>query len=266
VLLGVLLALAASRSGAEEGEPAQPPEQPNLVRQANAPISNIFQVRLQDTYLPEFTDVAGRGNVLTLSMTMPLPAYRMIRRPQLSVLSMPAAVTSPGGTTGFGDMRFVNIVVVGPGPRLSWGVGPTFVFPTASEPTTGQGKWQLGPAAAVALVDKRWTLGVLAQNPISFAGDREREPTSALSLLPFATYQLGGGWFLRAQPQMIFNWRTGGQIVPLDLGAGRLFKIGRRNVSAFVEPFWNAVTDGPTPRYGVTFGIALLYPDFWQTP
>jgi hypothetical protein len=53
--------------------------------------------------------------------------------------------------------------------------------------------------------------------------------------------------------------------VPLDLGAGRLFRIGRQNVSAFVEPFWNVVTDGPTPTYGILFGVALLYPDFWQT-
>jgi hypothetical protein len=25
------------------------------------------------------------------------------------------------------------------------------------------------------------------------------------------------------------------------------------------------VTDERTPRYGVMFGIALLYPDFWKT-
>jgi hypothetical protein len=267
VLLGVLLACALGARGslAEDTEPAPPPAQPSLVRQANAPLSNIFQIRLQDTYLPEFEDVDGQGNVLTLSMTMPLPAYRVLPRPQLSVLTMPAAVTLPDGTTGFGDMRFLNIVVMNAGPRLLWGVGPSFVFPTASEPTTGQGKWQLGPAAVIGLIRKDWTVGVLAQNPISFAGEREREHTNALNLLPFATYQLGGGWFLRSQPQMLFNWRTGGQIVPLDLGAGRLFKIGRQTINAFVEPFWNVVTDRRAPRYGVLFGITLLYPDFWQT-
>ena len=268
MMLCVLLAcgLGASGARAEDGEPAPAPDRSTLVRQANAPISNIFQVRMQDSFLPEFTDVDGEGNVLTVSMTMPLPKYRVLPRPQLSVLTMPAAVTRPDGTTGFGDLRFLNIVVMGTSPTMLWGIGPSFVFPTASEPTTGQGKWQLGPAAAIGFVRRRWTAGVVAQNPISFAGDDEREPTSALTLLPFVTYQLGGGWFLRSQPQIGFNWRTGGQIVPLDLGAGRLFKLGGQNVSAFVEPFWNVVTDGPTPRYGIMFGIALLYPDFWQTP
>jgi hypothetical protein len=267
-MVGLLLAstLFAREAHAEDREPSRPREQPNLVRQANAPISNIFQLRMQDSYLPEFEDVEGQGNVFTLSMTMPLPSHRMLPRPQLSVLTVPTAVTLPNGTTGFGDIRFLNIVVVGPGPRFVWGIGPSFVFPTASEPTTGEGKWQVGPAAAVAFVRERWSIGAVAQNPFSFAGDREREHTNALALLPFATYQLGGGWFLRSQPQMLFNWKTGGQIVPLDLGAGRLFRIGRQNVSAFVEPFWNVVTDGPTPGYGFLFGIALLYPDFWQTP
>jgi hypothetical protein len=38
---------------------------------------------------------------------------------------------------------------------------------------------------------------------------------------------------------VVFNWQTGKQVVPLDLGMGRVFKIGRQDVSLFVEPFWN---------------------------
>src|SRR5215470_17541751 len=70
-------------------------------------------------------------------------------------------------------------------------------------------------------------------------------------------------WFIRSQPQMVFNWKSGKQVLPLDFGAGRVFKIGRQDVSLFVEPFWNISHDGPAPRYGITFGASLLYPDFW---
>lgn len=48
-------------------------------------------------------------------------------------------------------------------------------------------------------------MGVLAQNPISFAGDPDRAAVNALYLTPFAVYQLGRCWFIRSQPQMIFN-------------------------------------------------------------
>src|SRR5262249_9044049 len=154
----------------------------NLVKQANAPISSILQVRIQDTYVPDFTGADGQGNTLTMAVTMPLPAHRLIPRPQLSLLTLPTAVTTPAGTTGVGDLRFLDIVVMDAGSRLLWGVGPTFIFPTASETMTGQGKWQLGPAAAVAYLPERWLIGALAQNPISFAGDSRRAATNALFL------------------------------------------------------------------------------------
>ena len=81
---------------------------------------------------------------------------------------------------------------------------------------------------------------------------------------PFVTYQLGQGWFVRSVPQMTFDWETGRQLLPLDFGAGRTFKIGRQNVSCFIELFWNVATGGPAPRHGITFGVSLLYPNFWH--
>jgi len=137
-------------------------------------------------------------------------------------------VTLPGDVTGFGDVRLVDIAVFNAGHSIIGGLGATLVFPTASATATGQGKWQAGPAAAVAFAPENWLLGVLAQNPISFAGDRKRADTNALFLQPFATYQLSRGWFIRSQPQMVFNWKTGKQVLPLDLGVGRVFKIGRQ--------------------------------------
>jgi hypothetical protein len=238
--------------------------QSDLVKQANAPISSILQIRLQDSYAPQFWDVHGRGSTFSIAMTMPLPEYRLLPFPQLSLLTLPVAVTTPGDVTGFGDVRLADIAVFNAGRGLLWGLGATLIFPTASTLVTGQGKWQAGPAAAVAFAPEKWLLGVFAQNPISYAGDRERADTNALFLQPFVTYQLPRGWFVRSQPQMIFNWKTGKQQVPLDLGVGRVFKIGRQDVNLFVEPFWNISHDGPAPKFGIMFGASLLYPDFWR--
>lgn len=240
--------------------------QSQLVKQANAPISSILQVRLQDTYVPQFTGLSGKGNTFSIALTMPLPKYRLLPIPQLSLFTIPAAVTLPGGLTGFGDLRFLDIAVFQVGRNVFWGVGPTFIFPTASKRQTGLGKWQAGPAAAIAFTPEKWLLGVLIQNPISFAGDRDRIDANAMILQPFVTYQLANGWFVKSQPQMFFNWKTGKQILPLDLGLGRVFRIGRQNVNCFVEPFWNISHDGPSPKYGIVFGVSLLYPNFWNRP
>jgi len=56
---------------------------PNLVNAANAPISTVLQVRLQDTYPPEFTNLDGHGNTFSIALTMPLPEYRLLPFHQL---------------------------------------------------------------------------------------------------------------------------------------------------------------------------------------
>ena len=264
VLLGI--GIGAGIAQADNGS-ATSPTQSDLVNEANAPISSLFQVRLQDVYAPAFQgQLHGQGNLFSIAVGMPVPQYRLLPFPQLSLLTIPAAVTLPlplGSLTGFGDIRFLDIAVIDAGHSLLFGVGPTFVFPTASDLTTGQGKWQAGPAAAAAFAPRKWLLGILAQNPISFAGDATRPAANALFLQPFITYQLGHGWFVRSEPQMVFDWETNKQLLPVDAGVGRVFKIGPQYVNCFVEPAWNVSHDGPAPRYAITFGFALLYPDFW---
>ena len=264
VLLGI--GIGAGIAQADNGS-ATSPTQSDLVNEANAPISSLFQVRLQDVYAPAFQgQLHGQGNLFSIAVGMPVPQYRVLPFPQLSLLTIPAAVTLPlplGSLTGFGDIRFLDIAVIDAGHSLLFGVGPTFVFPTASDLTSGQGKWQAGPAAAVAFAPRKWLLGILAQNPISFAGDATRPAANALFLQPFITYQLGHGWFVRSEPQMVFDWETNKQLLPVDAGVGRVFKIGPQYVNCFVEPAWNVTHDGPAPRYAITFGFALLYPNFW---
>jgi hypothetical protein len=264
-MVGALFSAAIGLGGAyaDDGKPIAP-DQTNLVKQANAPISSILQVRFQDAYQPEFSGLHGAGNAFTIALTMPLPEHRLLPLPQLSLLTIPAAITLPGGVTGFGDLRFMDIALFHVGQSVIWGVGPTFVFPTASRHESGQGKWQAGPAAAVAFFPERWLLGMLVQNPISFAGDQDRKDVNVMILQPFVSYQLGNGWFVRSQPQVVFNWKNGKQLVPLNVGVGRVFRIGRQNVSCFIEPNWNISHDGPAPKYGITFGVSLLYPNFWQ--
>lgn len=246
-----------------------PVSQSDLVNQANAPISSLFQIRLQDAYAPAFQGaLRGQGNSFSIAIGMPLPQYRVLPFPQLSLLTIPAAVTLPlplGSSTGIGDIRFVDLAILDAGHSLLFGIGPTFIFPTANELTSGQGKWQIGPAAAAALVPRNWLIGVLAQNPIAFAGDPKFPDANALFLQPFVTYQLGHGWFLRSEPQMIFDWVSNKQQLPLDGGIGRVFKIGPQYVNTFIEPAWNVSADGPAPRYTITFGFSLLYPNFWNS-
>ncbi|HEY6282102.1 MAG TPA: hypothetical protein VIW72_10010 [Burkholderiales bacterium] len=262
-----VLFFAAEVSAQEVEKKTEPPAptQANLVKQANAPISDLLQIRFQDSYAPVFQGAHGQGNVFSINPIIPVPEFAAFPFTQLLSLLIPAAVTTSQGVTGFGDLKLLDFVLVSRDPEFVWGIGPVFIFPSATDRTTGQGKWQAGPAAGAAYNRGNLAIGVLAQNPISFAGENDRSSTNFLILQPFATYQLGAGWFLKTEPSMLFNWRTHGNTLPVNLGVGRVFKIGNQTVNCFVEPFWNASNDGPAPRYGITFGFYLLYPNIYQS-
>jgi len=212
---------------------------------------------------PAWHGVAGQGNAFGISVTAPFPEFRLLPVAQLSLLRIPAVLTFPTQPTGFGDLSLVDLPVLRASHNFVAGVGPILVFPTATVPALGQGKWQAGPAASAAWSTREWLIGVLVENPISFAGDPNRRAVNQMYVQPFLSVGLGGGWFLRSEPQMIIDWETHQQLLPIDLGFGRVFNIGRQSVSAFIEPGWTIAYDGPAPRYSISFNFVLLYPDFW---
>src|SRR5688572_22773136 len=112
----------ASQAGADAAGRTDPT---TLAKQANAPVSSILQLRLVDTFQPEFPHTDEDGNVFSISVTMPLPRYRLLPFSQLSLLTIPAAVTPPGEDTGFGDLRFVDVATFDLGRNVLAGIGPT---------------------------------------------------------------------------------------------------------------------------------------------
>jgi len=77
---------------------------------------------------------------------------------------------------------------------LRLGVGPMFVFPTATHRLAGQGSWQAGPAfGAVYKGTPRLLLALLVQNPISFAYTEDaRQPQNTLLVQPAAIFLVVG--------------------------------------------------------------------------
>jgi hypothetical protein len=93
LMLGVTMGAGFAR--ADNANVPPPISQSDLVKQANAPISSLFQIRLQDSYAPAFQGaLRGQGNFFSIAIGMPLPKYRLLPFPQLSLLTIPAAVTS----------------------------------------------------------------------------------------------------------------------------------------------------------------------------
>jgi hypothetical protein len=136
-------------------------------------------------------------------------------------------------TSTLGDTVLMELL--SPSPKLAgnWllGLGPTFIFPTASSDYTGQGKWQAGPAAVVGYLSKKWIIGALFQNWQSFGGDGDRPDTNQMNLQPFAAYFLPDGWSIGYSGNILANWKADkdGDVwtVPLGLAINKVQKFGK---------------------------------------
>ena len=200
---------------------------------------------------------------------MPLPQYRLLPFPQLSLLTIPAAVTLPfplGSLKGFGDIRFVDLAVLDPGHSLLFGVGPTFVFPTASDPATGQGKWQGRARSGRSVHTAQLAVRSASAKSCLICGrcdspGHERlvsSPVHHLSARPWLVRQIRAADDLRLADKQAADCQS-----MLELAGSS--KLAHNTSNYFVEPAWNVSGDGPAPRYAITFGLSLLYPNLWSS-
>lgn len=92
----------------------------------------------------------------------------------------PSAVAS--GTIGFGDSSPRFFLSPARVSRVIWGFGATLLLPTATQTSTGQGKWGVGPAIGVFAQPKWGTIGFTVLNTWSVAGDSNRAEVNKMAL------------------------------------------------------------------------------------
>lgn len=135
-----------------------------------------------------------------------------------------------GHDTGLGDIQMLAIL----GPNVEdgwiWGIGSTFKFPTATEDTLGQEKYQAGPAAMLFNLEKPWTYGALVQHWWSYAGDDDREETSQTDIQYTIRYSLPDAWSIGMGPTVSIDWKEDHDnqyTVPVGLGLTKTVRWGK---------------------------------------
>jgi len=115
--------------------------------------------------------------------------WSLINRVIVPLLSNPAVAPGQQRKSGLGDILYQPFF--SPEPKgLIWGIGPALQIKSATDDRLGSGKWAAGPTAVALLQEGAWTLGTLATQLWSFAGDDNRQGVSSLQLQPIVSYRL----------------------------------------------------------------------------
>ncbi|PWJ40839.1 transporter [Sediminitomix flava] len=225
-----------------------------LARAMDNPLTQVWSLAFQNNTVwvnNNVNDDTQSANLFSFQPILPMPLgedYLFFVRPVFNLITLPKFdIDQPdffdGHDTGFGDI----ILGAGFGPKKSegllWGLGASFIFPTASSSSFGSGKWQLGPAGILFYIKKKFLVGTLAQQWWSVGGDSDRPRTNHASFLCFFVYNLPNQWQLRYNPNIVADWTAddGKVFFPIGLGVGKMTKLGKVPIKLMLEGQYGAV-------------------------
>lgn len=271
-----LCAVGPAAADSSQAEPSSSAS--SIAAEFSDPLTTLPQLFFQDAYSPESYGTDGDFNRLTMRVIVPrvpesalLPFVQLVR-PSLSLVTVPTG-RGDDTRTEFGDMQLLDLAVI-PWPDrkktgLLLGLGPVFVFPTASDDIAGQGAWQVGPAfGAIYKGLPGLLLGCLVQNPISFAyRDSDRDSVNNLLVQPIVMAYLGKGFYVKSGDSTFsFAWKDDGPlVVPVSLGIGRvLLREGWPPLNFFLTGERMVFRENAqrVPKTTVRFGLTIAFPQW----
>ena len=228
------------------------------------PLSDIWALFTEIDYTwseGKLTDGKWRsGQAVVFQPIMPIPFsdnWKLITRPTIPVIvqqDVPAGFNCqfadcirqgpngfrpvPGTTinfdnnSGLGDTFMPLMLSPNPekGDKFGWGLGPTFLFPTATDDQLGTDTWEAGVAGLVTYKTPKLTAFVFPQYWWSYAEDNDAEETSHASILYGAWFNLPNAWQVGIAPSITYDNKARSDDkwnVPVGLMFAKTVKIGK---------------------------------------
>lgn len=236
----------------------------DLAAASQNPIADLISVPFQNNTNFGVGPYDRTQNILNIQPVYPTPLSEdllLVTRTIVPIVTQPD-INGGNHIWGLGDINPTFFFVPVSESNVTWGVGPTFLLPTATDTQTGTGKWSVGPAGVVVANSGPWVFGGLLSQIWSIAGDGDRADVSQLIAQPFVNYNLPNGWYLSSSPLINVNWNADDEQLTLPIGGGfgRVFNIGRQPVNASAQVYWNAIAPEGAGDLSLRLSLALLFP------
>lgn len=232
---------------------AQEQSESDLAKQSQNPVGNLVSLPFQNNTSFGIGPNDSISNVLNIQPVYPVGLsknWNLINRGIVPVIYQEALFPEVGDSlSGLGDISYTGFISPSQPGKIIWGVGPSFLFPSATEDRWASDKWSGGAGVVVLTMPGSWVLGVLISNVWSFAGDDDAKSVNLMTLQPIINYNLKKGWYLTSVPVIVANWSAPSDnrwTVPLGGGFGRILKWGRQPLDLSMQAFYNV--EKPKPR------------------
>ena len=249
----------ADATGDEDAEAAA------LAKKSQNPIANIISLPLQNNTSFDNGPEGATVNIFNIQPVYPISTskFNIINRFILPVIYRGELVEGAGTASGLGDLSYSAFFSPAKEGNVTWGVGPSFLIPTATDDLLGSGKWSAGFGAVILAMPGKWVIGVLAQNVWSFAGDKDRADVKSLLAQYFINYNIKNGWYLSTAPVITANWEADSDnrwTIPFGGGFGKLVKFGKLPVDMQTQVFYNVEKPAGVGDWVWRLQFKMLFP------
>lgn len=236
-----------------------------LARKLANPISSLISVPFQSNYDCCFGPKDSYRYTLNIQPVVPFSLnedWNLIVRTIVPIVYQQAPAAGFDNRFGLSDTEqsfFFSPAQSVDG--ITWGVGPVFLWPTATNSELGTGKWGAGPTGVILKQQGGWTYGALANHIWSYAGHSDRDALSQSFLQPFLTYTFPDTTALNLSSETSYDWTSEQWTVPINAGISKVFKFGEQRVSIGVSARYYAEAPSDGPKWGARFVTTFLFPE-----
>lgn len=235
-----------------------------LAKQVQNPLANLVTLPLQANFNNGVGPYDRTFFNLNVQPVIPFPGekWNVISRTIIPVNSAPLGEVD--SIFGIGDTSLSLFWSPARASALTWGVGPALSLPTASNPEAlGSGKWSIGPTGILFYTVGKWTMGAVASNIWSVAGDGDRDDVNLLVAQWFVNFNFGGGWAVGTAPILTSNWKakSGNKwTIPWGIQISKVTKFGSRPVNLLFGYYRNSEHPEGSADSQVRVQLNFLYP------
>lgn len=257
-------ALAQKEATAPNGGGAAD-EAAELAKKLQNPVAKLISVPLQSNWDWGIGPANAMRYMLNVQPVIPFSLtteWNLITRTIVPFIHAEGPVAAVDSVGGIGDI--LQSFFLSPSAPTSrgwiWGVGPVFLYPSASDDALGAEKWGAGPTAVFLRQDSGWTYGLLANHVWSFAGKDSRADVSTTFLQPFVSFITKTYTTFALNTESTYDWEHHDWTVPINFTVSQMLKLGGRPVQLQVGPRVYAERPDGGPDWGLRFSVIFLFP------
>jgi hypothetical protein len=229
------------------------------------PVSSLISVPFQNSTDLGIGDYEGTRNILNIQPVIPVgisKSINLITRIILPVVAQQNITGLSQSESGLGDAvvsMFLNPAASKGG--FTWGLGPVFLVPTATNDAFATKKFGTGPTGVALYQSGGSTVGGLVNQIWSVAGDENQGDVNQLYFQPFYSYNWESGAGLAADFEIVQNWKAKTTNIWFIPTISAVSSFGNQKVQFIMGPRISiAAPDNSKAKFGVRGQLVFLFP------